>query len=85
MRLKDTSLQAAGLIFIAKPSLMVRDDADHLVSSALAPEAFPKLRMRALANLNELLKVCFPPPHIPYIQFNLLSAYPLHYGTLVSS
>jgi hypothetical protein len=57
MKLKDNALQAAGLIFIAHPTLMVKSEADGLVSSTISVEAPAKLKIRCLGNLLELLKV----------------------------
>lgn len=57
MKLKDNALQAMGLIFIAQPTLMVKPEADGLVSSAISTEAPARLKIRCLGNLCELLKV----------------------------
>ena len=53
----EASLQALGALFTARPALLLLEAPAALVRAALAPTAPYALKMRALLNLTELLKV----------------------------
>lgn len=54
---QEKALLAAGLLFVARPAMMLQPSAAPAVKGALAPGAPAAFKTRALANLLELLKV----------------------------
>jgi hypothetical protein len=53
----DAALQALGAVFITKPEFMLENESKAVMRTALQPAAPRLLKIRALLNLTELLKV----------------------------
>lgn len=52
-------MQAMGNLFIVRPAAMLAPPASTITKAALQRDAPKQLKIRALTNLAELLKVCF--------------------------
>lgn len=59
LKLKEKALEGLGLLFIAQPSALMEPSAAAAMRSALRPSSAACLKLKALGNLLELLKVPF--------------------------
>ena len=57
LKLREKALEGLGLLFIAQPSALLESSASAAMKSALRPTSAACLKLKALTNLLELLKV----------------------------